>query len=64
MAMTVEIKGNKLYIEIDLEKPTPSSSISRVFPTPVATAKQTQGKFRSKSVKTDCCRGGSRTALT
>jgi len=26
MAMTVEIKGNKLYIEIDLEKPTPSSS--------------------------------------
>lgn len=26
MAMTVEIKENKLYIEIDLEKPTPSSS--------------------------------------
>jgi hypothetical protein len=26
MAMTVEIKNNKLYIEIDLEKPTPSSS--------------------------------------
>ncbi|MBV5339047.1 MAG: hypothetical protein J0665_05735 [Deltaproteobacteria bacterium] len=26
MAMTVEIKGNKLYIEIDLEKPTPSAS--------------------------------------
>ncbi len=26
MAITVEIKGNKLYIEIDLEKPTPSSS--------------------------------------
>lgn len=26
MAMTVEIKGNKLCIEIDLEKPTPSSS--------------------------------------
>jgi hypothetical protein len=26
MAMTVEIKGNKLCIEIDLEKPTPSAS--------------------------------------
>lgn len=26
MAMTVEIKGNKLCIEIDLEKPTPSTS--------------------------------------
>jgi hypothetical protein len=26
MAMSVEIKNNKLYIEIDLEKPTPSSS--------------------------------------
>ncbi|MEI6638488.1 MAG: hypothetical protein FDX02_02055 [Chlorobium sp.] len=26
MAMTVEIKNNKLCIEIDLEKPTPSSS--------------------------------------
>ena len=26
MAMTVEIKGNKLCIEIDLEEPTPSSS--------------------------------------
>ena len=26
MAMTVEIKGNKLCIEIDLETPTPSSS--------------------------------------
>lgn len=26
MAMTVEIKGNKLCIEIDLDKPTPSSS--------------------------------------
>ncbi len=26
MAMTVVIKGNKLCIEIDLEKPTPSSS--------------------------------------
>ena len=26
MAMTVEIKGNKLCIEIDLEPPTPSSS--------------------------------------
>jgi hypothetical protein len=26
MAMTVEIKNNKLYIEIDLEEPTPSSS--------------------------------------
>jgi hypothetical protein len=26
MAMTVEIKGTKLCIEIDLEKPTPSSS--------------------------------------
>lgn len=26
MAMTVERKGNKLCIEIDLEKPTPSSS--------------------------------------
>ena len=26
MAMKVEIKGNKLFIEIDLEKPTPSSS--------------------------------------
>jgi len=26
MAMNVEIKNNKLYIEIDLEKPTPSSS--------------------------------------
>ncbi len=26
MAMTVAIKNNKLYIEIDLEKPTPSSS--------------------------------------
>ena len=25
-AMKVEIKDNKLYIEIDLEKPTPSSS--------------------------------------
>jgi hypothetical protein len=24
--MTVEIKGNKLCIEIDLEKPTPSAS--------------------------------------
>jgi hypothetical protein len=27
MAMTVEIKGNKLCIEIDLEKPTPSASV-------------------------------------
>ncbi len=26
MAMAVEIKNNKLYIEIDLEEPTPSSS--------------------------------------
>jgi hypothetical protein len=26
MAMNVEIKNNKLFIEIDLEKPTPSSS--------------------------------------
>ena len=26
MAMNVEIKGNKLCIEIDLEKPTPSAS--------------------------------------
>jgi hypothetical protein len=26
MAMKVEIKDNKLFIEIDLEKPTPSSS--------------------------------------
>lgn len=26
MAMSVEIKGNKLCIAIDLEKPTPSSS--------------------------------------
>ncbi len=26
MAMKVEIKENKLYIEIDLEEPTPSSS--------------------------------------
>ena len=26
MSMTVEIKGNKLCIEIDLEKPAPSSS--------------------------------------
>jgi len=26
MAMTAERKGNKLVIEIDLEKPTPSSS--------------------------------------
>jgi hypothetical protein len=26
MAMKVEIKNNKLYIEIDLEEPTPSSS--------------------------------------
>jgi hypothetical protein len=26
MAMTVEIKNSKLCIEIDLEKPTPSSS--------------------------------------
>lgn len=26
MAMIVEKKGNKLIIEIDLEKPTPSSS--------------------------------------
>ena len=26
MAMTVEVKGNKLYIEIDLETPTPSTS--------------------------------------
>jgi hypothetical protein len=26
MAMNVEIKNNKLCIEIDLEKPTPSSS--------------------------------------
>lgn len=26
MAMNVEIKNNKLYIEIDLEEPTPSSS--------------------------------------
>lgn len=26
MAMTVEIKDNKLYIEIDLEKPVRSSS--------------------------------------
>jgi hypothetical protein len=26
MAMTVEMKGNKLIIEIDLEEPTPSSS--------------------------------------
>lgn len=26
MAMTVEVKNNRLYIEIDLEKPTPSAS--------------------------------------
>ena len=26
MAMKVEIKNSKLYIEIDLEEPTPSSS--------------------------------------
>ena len=26
MAMTVEVKGGKLCIEIDLQKPTPSSS--------------------------------------
>ncbi|MDR3553667.1 MAG: hypothetical protein P4L55_02815 [Syntrophobacteraceae bacterium] len=26
MAMTVEIRDNKLFIEIDLEEPTPSSS--------------------------------------
>jgi hypothetical protein len=26
MAMHVEIKGIKIYIEIDLEKPTPSAS--------------------------------------
>lgn len=26
MPMTVEIKNNKLCIEIDLEKPTPSAS--------------------------------------
>lgn len=26
MAMTVEIKGDKLCIEIDLQKPTPSAS--------------------------------------
>jgi hypothetical protein len=26
MAMNVEIKNNKLYIEIDLEKPKPSAS--------------------------------------
>jgi len=26
MALNVEIKNNKLFIEIDLEKPTPSSS--------------------------------------
>ena len=26
MSMTVEIKNNKLCIEIDLEKPTPSAS--------------------------------------
>ena len=26
MAMNVEIKDNKLFIEIDLEKPTPSTS--------------------------------------
>jgi len=26
MAMAIEIKGKKLYIEIDLEKPTPSAS--------------------------------------
>ncbi len=26
MAMTVEIKNNKLFIEIDLETPTPSAS--------------------------------------
>ena len=26
MPMTVEIKGNRLVIEIDLEKPTPSAS--------------------------------------
>ena len=26
MALNVEIKDNKLFIEIDLEKPTPSSS--------------------------------------
>jgi hypothetical protein len=26
MTMKVEIKDNKLFIEIDLEKPTPSSS--------------------------------------
>jgi hypothetical protein len=26
MAITAEIKGNKLYIVIDLEAPTPSSS--------------------------------------
>ena len=26
MAMKIEVKDNKLFIEIDLEKPTPSSS--------------------------------------
>ena len=26
MSMNVEVKGNKLCIEIDLEKPTPSAS--------------------------------------
>ncbi|HQM30870.1 MAG TPA: hypothetical protein PLR20_16100 [Syntrophales bacterium] len=26
MAMKVEVKDNKLFIEIDLEKPTPSAS--------------------------------------
>ncbi|MDD5007850.1 MAG: hypothetical protein PHC68_05520 [Syntrophorhabdaceae bacterium] len=26
MAMKVEVKDNKLFIEIDIEKPTPSSS--------------------------------------
>ena len=26
MTMKAEIKGNKLYIEIDLEEPTPSAS--------------------------------------
>ena len=31
MAMTVEIKNNKLCIEIDLEKPTPSSSGKTTF---------------------------------
>lgn len=31
MAMTVEIKGNKLCIEIDLEKPTPSHPVKLLW---------------------------------